>query len=176
MKQRGMCCANNNCYHLLMNSFSLCWGSQKMKLLLLEEKYLELLEEGETLSALHCLRHEIVPLAVLPCDGVTVCVLCDGVPVVYCVMVWLLCTMWWCDCCVLCDGVTVVYCVMVWLLCTMWWCACCVLCDGVTVVYYVMVWLLCTVWWCDCCVLHVTGVPVVCTVWCVCLCVLCDGV
>ena len=63
MKQRGMCCANNNCYHLLMNSFSLCWGSQKMKLLLLEEKYLELLEEGETLSALHCLRHEIVPLA-----------------------------------------------------------------------------------------------------------------
>ena len=52
MKQRGMCCANNNCYHLLMNSFSLCWGSQKMKLLLLEEKYLELLEEGETLSAL----------------------------------------------------------------------------------------------------------------------------
>ena len=111
------------------------------------------------------------------------CVLCDGVPVVYCVMVWLLCTMWWCDCCVLCDGVTVVYCVMVCLLCTVWWCDCCVLCDGVTVVYYVMVWLLCTVWWCDSCVLC-DGVPVVycvmvwllCTMWWCDCCVLCDGV
>ena len=70
-------------------------------------------------------------------------------------MVWLLCTMWWCDCCVLCDGVTVVYCVMVCLLCTVWWCDSCVLCDGVTVVYSVvvrqlctklMVCLLCTLW------------------------------
>ena len=37
-----------------------------------------------------------------------------------CTLWWceLLCTMWWCACCVLCDGVTVVYYVMVWLLCT----------------------------------------------------------
>lgn len=34
----------------------------KMRLLLLTEKYLELLERGNELEALHCLRHELAPL------------------------------------------------------------------------------------------------------------------
>ena len=35
---------------------------QKMHLLLLHEKYLELLESGRELEALHCLRHELAPM------------------------------------------------------------------------------------------------------------------
>lgn len=35
---------------------------QKMRLLLLKEKYLELLESGSEIAALHCLRHELAPL------------------------------------------------------------------------------------------------------------------
>ena len=33
-----------------------------MRLLILEEKYLELLENGDKLSALHCLRHDLTLL------------------------------------------------------------------------------------------------------------------
>jgi hypothetical protein len=33
-----------------------------MKFLLLEQKYLELLEDGKLLEALHCLRNELSPL------------------------------------------------------------------------------------------------------------------
>lgn len=36
--------------------------TQHMRYLLLREKYLELLEGGEEMAALHCLRHELVPL------------------------------------------------------------------------------------------------------------------
>lgn len=35
-----------------------------MRLLLLEEKYLELLESGHELEALHCLRHELAPVPI----------------------------------------------------------------------------------------------------------------
>ena len=35
---------------------------QHMQYLLLREKYLELLEGGQEMAALHCLRHELVPL------------------------------------------------------------------------------------------------------------------
>ncbi|XP_060070874.1 WD repeat-containing protein 26-like [Ylistrum balloti] len=37
-------------------------GISKMKFLLLEQKYLELLEDGREMDALHCLRHELTPL------------------------------------------------------------------------------------------------------------------
>lgn len=37
-------------------------STQKMKFLLLEQKYLELVEEGKILEALHCLREELTPL------------------------------------------------------------------------------------------------------------------
>jgi WD40 repeat protein len=37
-------------------------SAQHMQYLLLREKYLELLEGGEEMAALHCLRHELVPL------------------------------------------------------------------------------------------------------------------
>ena len=43
------------------HSFSLSL-SQHMQYLLLKEKYLELLEEGQEMAALQCLRHELVPL------------------------------------------------------------------------------------------------------------------
>ena len=33
-----------------------------MRFLLLEQKYLEFLETGQVLDALHCLRHELTPL------------------------------------------------------------------------------------------------------------------
>ena len=33
-----------------------------MRLLLLQEKYLELLENGNEIEALHCLRHELAPI------------------------------------------------------------------------------------------------------------------
>ena len=33
-----------------------------MRLLLLQEKYLELLESGHEMEALHCLRHELAPV------------------------------------------------------------------------------------------------------------------
>ena len=33
-----------------------------MRLLLLQEKYLELLENGSEIEALHCLRHELAPI------------------------------------------------------------------------------------------------------------------
>ncbi len=33
-----------------------------MRLLMLQEKYLELLEGGREMEALHCLRHELAPL------------------------------------------------------------------------------------------------------------------
>ena len=46
------------------------------------------------------------------------CVLCDGVQLLYCVVLF--------SCCVLCDGVQLVYCVVVF--------SCCVLCDGVQLV------------------------------------------
>lgn len=39
-----------------------------MRLLLLKEKYLELLEAGSTLDALKCLRCEIAPLHLHHCD------------------------------------------------------------------------------------------------------------
>ena len=42
--------------------FTVCVCSQRMRLLLLKEKYLELLEEGNTFDALKCLRCEIAPL------------------------------------------------------------------------------------------------------------------
>lgn len=35
---------------------------QRMHLMLLQEKYLELLESGHELEALHCLRHELAPV------------------------------------------------------------------------------------------------------------------
>ena len=35
-----------------------------MKLLLLEEKFLEHLENGEKMMALHCLRHDLVSLPI----------------------------------------------------------------------------------------------------------------
>ena len=35
---------------------------QKMKFLLLEQKYLESLEDGRVFDALHCLRNELSPL------------------------------------------------------------------------------------------------------------------
>jgi len=37
-------------------------GTLKMKFLLLEQKYLEYLEDGRVLDALHCLRNELTPL------------------------------------------------------------------------------------------------------------------
>lgn len=37
-------------------------GLLKMKFLLLEQKYLEYLEDGRVLEALHCLQHELTPL------------------------------------------------------------------------------------------------------------------
>ncbi|KAK7473695.1 hypothetical protein BaRGS_00035092 [Batillaria attramentaria] len=37
-------------------------GTLKMKFLLLEQKYLEYLEDGRVLEALNCLRHELTPL------------------------------------------------------------------------------------------------------------------
>ncbi|KAL5009252.1 hypothetical protein ScPMuIL_014833 [Solemya velum] len=37
-------------------------GTLKMRFLLLEQKYLELLEDGQVLDALNCLRHELTPL------------------------------------------------------------------------------------------------------------------
>lgn len=33
-----------------------------MKFLLLEQKYLELLEDGKAFDALHCLRNELTPM------------------------------------------------------------------------------------------------------------------
>lgn len=42
--------------------FSFSYFSQKMKFLLSEQKYLELLEDGLPLKALECLRHELTPL------------------------------------------------------------------------------------------------------------------
>jgi len=33
-----------------------------MRFLIMEQKYLEYLEEGRVLEALHCLRHELTPL------------------------------------------------------------------------------------------------------------------
>ena len=35
---------------------------QKMKFLMMEQKYLEYLEEGRVLEALNCLRYELTPL------------------------------------------------------------------------------------------------------------------
>ena len=35
---------------------------KKMKFLLLEQKYLESLEDGRVFDALHCLRNELTPL------------------------------------------------------------------------------------------------------------------
>ena len=35
---------------------------QEMRFLLLQQKYLELLEDGKVLEAVHCLRYEITPL------------------------------------------------------------------------------------------------------------------
>lgn len=37
-------------------------GLTKMKFMLLEQKYLELLEDGREMDALHCLRHELTPM------------------------------------------------------------------------------------------------------------------
>jgi hypothetical protein len=39
-----------------------CIALQKMKFLLLEQKYLELLEDGKAFDALHCLRNELTPM------------------------------------------------------------------------------------------------------------------
>uniref|UniRef100_A0A0L8GR29 Uncharacterized protein n=1 Tax=Octopus bimaculoides TaxID=37653 RepID=A0A0L8GR29_OCTBM len=39
-----------------------CQTTLKMKFLILEQKYLEFLEEGKNLDALQCLRHELTPL------------------------------------------------------------------------------------------------------------------
>lgn len=44
--------------HKIFNNFHL----QEMKFLLLEQKYLEYLEEGRVLEALHVLRNELTPL------------------------------------------------------------------------------------------------------------------
>ena len=35
---------------------------QKMKFLLLEQKYLEYVEDGKVMEALHCLRNQLTPL------------------------------------------------------------------------------------------------------------------
>ena len=49
--------------------FTLCPHQlQRMCLLLLREKYLELLEEGREMEALQCLRHELVPLPLYHLD------------------------------------------------------------------------------------------------------------
>ena len=35
---------------------------QRMRFLILEQKYLELLEDSQAMDALNCLRHELTPL------------------------------------------------------------------------------------------------------------------
>lgn len=48
-----------NQFHVYFSHFSL---NQEMKFLVLEQKYLEFLEEGRVLDALHVLRNELTPL------------------------------------------------------------------------------------------------------------------
>lgn len=50
------------CLYLCCDSLPPPPPLQHMQYLLLREKYLELLEGGQEMAALHCLRHELVPL------------------------------------------------------------------------------------------------------------------
>lgn len=54
--------SHSTCTAATFSSALRSYQLQRMCLLLLREKYLELLEEGREMEALQCLRHELVPL------------------------------------------------------------------------------------------------------------------